>query len=95
MAPQPRTAPTKGQVLRWARFTRGLSTEVAAQRLGVATADLANMEEGNDQPSVGLLSRMCRVYRRPQGVLLLPSPPPTDPQPGFRFRVCSYGRWKP
>ena len=81
MAPAPKTAPTNGPVLRWARITRGLSAEIAAQRLGITTVDLGNMETGDDQPSVGLLSQMARVYRRPQGVLLLPFAPPTDPLP--------------
>ena len=81
MAPAPKTAPTNGPVLTWARITRGLSAEIAAQRLGITTVDLGNMETGDDQPSVGLLSQMARVYRRPQGVLLLPIAPPTDPLP--------------
>ena len=81
MAPAPKTPPTNGPVLRWARITRGLSAEIAAQRLGITTVDLRNMETGDDQPSVGLLSQMARVYRRPQGVLLLPFAPPTDPLP--------------
>ena len=81
MAPAPKTAPTNGPVLKWARITRGLSAEIAAQRLGITTVDLRNMETGDDQPSVGLLSQMARVYRRPQGVLLLPFAPTTDPLP--------------
>ena len=81
MASAPKTAPTNGPVLRWARITRGLSAEIAAQRLGITTVDLENMETGDNQPSVGLLSQMSRVYRRPQGVLLLPFAPATDPLP--------------
>ena len=81
MASAPKTAPTNRPVLRWARITRGLSAEIAAQRLGITTVDLENMETGDNQPSVGLLSQMSRVYRRLQGVLLLPFAPATDPLP--------------
>lgn len=59
------------EILRWARETAGLSIDVAAKKLAIgATKDLtpeqrlAQLEDGDEQPTRALLLKMAKQYRR-------------------------------
>jgi Zn-dependent peptidase ImmA (M78 family) len=64
-----------GDVLRWARQQRGLTPEVAAKRLQISEAKLADFESGSSSPTIAQLRKMSEKYRRPLIVLLLDEPP--------------------
>lgn len=74
-------APVNGDVLRWARETRGYTVDRAAERLNITPAELSSIEAGDAEPRLGLFSAMTRVYKRSQGVLLSPERPETEPLP--------------
>ena len=70
MPPQIQYAPVNGEVIKWARKTRGFTLERAAERLKITPAELRGIESGKAEPRLGLFTKMTRVYRRSQGVLL-------------------------
>jgi Zn-dependent peptidase ImmA (M78 family)/transcriptional regulator with XRE-family HTH domain len=70
------------KVLKWARETAGLSPQDAARKLGLkATKDqtpserIETLEAGDKQPSVALLRKMAKQYRRPLVSLYLAKSP--------------------
>lgn len=81
MTPPPRTAPVNPEVLKWARESCGYTLERASERLKIATSELDAIESGSIEPRLGLFTRMSKVYRRSQGVLLSPEPPQTEDLP--------------
>ncbi len=73
--------PTKHEVLEWARVVRGYTPTKAAHELGISEAELEALEHGDMAPSNALFQKMLRVYAQTESILLLPSPPHTDPLP--------------
>lgn len=72
----------KPEILVWARETSGLTTEQAAERLGIrgargvkAVDRLAAMEEGAQPVGRPLLLKMAKLYRRPLLTFYMSSPP--------------------
>lgn len=77
--------PVKGAVLEWARKFRGLSENDAAEKLGIAIADLDDFENERKQPSLTQFENFAAQYRLPQATLFLQTPPST-PNPPVDFR---------
>jgi Zn-dependent peptidase ImmA (M78 family)/DNA-binding XRE family transcriptional regulator len=73
--------PVKGSVLKWARKFRGLDEAQAAERLGIAVADLIAYEQERKQPSVTLFEAFASKYRLPQATMFLLTPPDLPPEP--------------
>ncbi len=67
-----------GDVLRWARESRGFSLKGAAKRLGVKPERLEDWESNNSAPTVKQLRRAAHIYARPIGVFFLAEPPEPD-----------------
>jgi len=72
--------PAKSDVLRWARHVRGYNRQDAARELGITDDQLAAIERGAP-PTSAIFGKMLRVYAQTESILLLPSPPETDPLP--------------
>src|SRR5260370_22278213 len=73
--------PVKGSVLKWARKFRGLDEAQAAERLGIAVADLIAYEQERKQPSVTLFEAFASKYRLPPATMFLLTPPDLPPEP--------------
>lgn len=72
-------------VLRWARESAGLTLEVAAQRIGVASVKLSAAEGGSGLLTFPQLRRAATVYKRPLAVFFLNEPPAVElPVADFR-----------
>jgi len=88
------------EVLRWARDTAGLSPDDAARKLGIksslkasASQKIEALETGEVQPSVSLLRRMAKQYRRPLVSFYLAKPPARGER-GEDFRTLPEGEHK-
>ena len=68
-------------VLVWARKVRGLTQAEAAKELGITEGLLKAIEEGEEHPTLALFNAMISVYKQPESILLLASPPNTPPLP--------------
>ena len=74
--------PITGETLRWAREERGFTIAQAAQRFGLAEAELRVFEgPGDHEIPAYLFKNMRSVYKQLESVLLLPAPPQPDPLP--------------
>jgi len=72
-------------VLKWARESGGLALDVAAQRIGVASAKLAAVEDGSGLLTFPQLRKAATVYKRPLAVFFLAEPPAVElPVADFR-----------
>lgn len=78
--------PIVGRVATWAREFRGLSLEEAAERMGVTTAELEEIETEVTQPSLTKFEKMASVYRLPLATLFRRTPP-IEPAPLADFRT--------
>jgi DNA-binding XRE family transcriptional regulator len=58
-------------VLKWARESAGLTLDIAAQRIGVASAKLFAAEDGSGQLTFPQLRKASGVYKRPLAVFFL------------------------
>ncbi|MBA2683602.1 MAG: ImmA/IrrE family metallo-endopeptidase [Chthoniobacterales bacterium] len=65
----------------WAREVRGMPGEVAARRIGVSAARLAELEDGASQPTLNQLRSIGRVYRKPSAFFYTSELPPKPEQP--------------
>ncbi|MGI9003521.1 MAG: ImmA/IrrE family metallo-endopeptidase [Pseudonocardia sp.] len=84
-------------VLRWARESAGLTTVVAARKIGVADDRVQQWEAGEAQPSIAQLRKAATAYNRALGVFFLPAPPADfDTLRDFRRQVdAASGEWSP
>ena len=65
----------KPELLRWARESAGLRSDVAAQKAGVAPLQIDEWEAGKGAPTIPQLRGLARAYKRPLAVFFLPEPP--------------------
>jgi len=65
----------KPELLRWARTSAGLTTEVAARKAVVKAEVLAGWENGSSAPTIPQLRKLANIYKRPLAVFFLPAPP--------------------
>ena len=72
--------PVSGRVITWAREFRGLSLEEAADRIGVTTDELRDIETEARQPSLTKFEKMASAYRLPLATLFRQTPPPAPPE---------------
>ena len=63
------------EVFRWARESAGLPLEDAARALGIISASLIAIEQGEKEPPRTVLSKMARAYHRSLLTFYLPVPP--------------------
>ncbi len=70
------------EILKWARETAGLTLEEAATKInlqqarGISASDrLAALEDGENEPTRSLLTRMAKQYRRPLLAFYMSAPP--------------------
>lgn len=70
------------EILKWARETAGLTLEEAATKInlqqarGISASDrLAALENGENEPTRSLLTRMAKQYRRPLLAFYMSAPP--------------------
>lgn len=68
-------ATVEPELLTWAREAASLSAEVAARKIGVRTAQVAEWELGIGRPTVVQLRKAAEAYRRPLAAFFLPEPP--------------------
>jgi Zn-dependent peptidase ImmA (M78 family)/DNA-binding XRE family transcriptional regulator len=73
--------PVQGAVLKWARAFRGLSLEEAADKLGLTTNELEEIEAGTKQPSLTQFEKFGSAYRLPLCTLFRRTPPPEPTKP--------------
>jgi Zn-dependent peptidase ImmA (M78 family) len=85
------------EILKWARETAGFSLEEASKKINLGPAygmlpsqRLNSYEQGEDEPSRSLLTRMAKQYRRPLLVFYLKEPPKVADR-GQDFRVLPKG----
>lgn len=68
-------APTSPKVLAWARRSACVSIEDAAKAASVTVERVQAWEDGEDQPTLGMLRNLAGKYKRPLAVMLLREPP--------------------
>jgi Zn-dependent peptidase ImmA (M78 family)/DNA-binding XRE family transcriptional regulator len=68
-------------LLRWARESAGLDSELAAKKAGVKPERLGSWEAGERRPTIVQLRKLAHIYRRPIAVFYLPEPPADIPAP--------------
>jgi transcriptional regulator with XRE-family HTH domain len=77
--------PVSGRVLAWARNFRALSLEEAAERLGISTAELEELEAEVRKPTLTKFEKIAATYQLPLATLFRRTPPPEpDELPDFR-----------
>jgi Zn-dependent peptidase ImmA (M78 family) len=79
--------PVAPSVLVWARKERGLSLESASARLRMPATELAEIENGSRQISLGTLEHIATHYRIPLVSLLMPDAPAVVGRPLHDFRA--------
>ncbi len=62
-------------VLIWARETSGLTTQIAAKKVGVSADRLAAWESDEQKPTFAQLRKLATVYKRPLAIFYLEEPP--------------------
>src|SRR5208283_1545608 len=73
---KPMEIPVNGEVLKWARTSAGYDIPQAKQELGITTDFLLELESpSRSYIPKALLSKLSRLYRRSELVLLLREPP--------------------
>lgn len=83
------------ELLSWARRTAALAPDDAVEKIGLGPAygrsaveRLRELEAGEAEPSVPLLRRMAKQYKRPLLSFYLPNPPLQEPR-GSDFRTLA------
>lgn len=62
-------------VLKWARESAHMTLGIAAAKVNVSPARLAEWEEGKDQPTIRQAETLAKAYRRPFALFFLPEIP--------------------
>lgn len=73
------------KVLKWARESARMSSEVAAAKVNVSVDKLENWEKGEVQPTIRQAQTLAKAYKRPFALFFLPEIP-NDFQPLQDFR---------
>lgn len=76
------------KILKWARETAKMSSDIAAGKVPVTETKLLEWEEGISQPTIRQAEILAKAYRRPFALLFLPDVP-MDFQPLQDFRKKS------
>lgn len=76
MAVAGKPSPITPAVLRWALEQDARPPEAVAELVGVPAGDLREWVEGEEQPTVGQVSKLAEVLQRPRVFFFLPAPPP-------------------
>lgn len=77
------------KVLVWARESLAINRNQAAEKTGIASKRLAQLEQGEKQPSFDELKEFSKAYKRTIATLLLSEPPKEKPLPPDRRTVDS------
>ena len=77
------------KVLVWARESLAINRNQAAEKTGIASKRLVQLEQGEKQPSFDELKGFSKAYKRTIATLLLSEPPKEKPLPPDRRTVDS------
>lgn len=77
------------KVLLWARESIAITRNQAAEKTGITAKRLAQLEEGEKQPTLDELKALSKTYKRTIATLLLTNPPKEKPLPKDRRTVDS------
>jgi Zn-dependent peptidase ImmA (M78 family) len=77
------------EVLIWARNSLALSKHKAAESIGINSARLDKLENGEKSPTIVELRSMAKIYKRTIATLLLKEPPHEKPLPSDRRTINS------
>ena len=64
-----------GEIIRWAREFYNMTTEEAAQAIGVDVLRYQNWEAGSEYPTYAKLKKISDVFRKPSAIFFFPEPP--------------------
>lgn len=74
-----------GKIIQWAREYYNMSSEEAAQKIGVDVEKYKNWEAGTDHPTYAKLKKISDVFHKPSAVFFFPAPPKiTSPKGDLR-----------
>ncbi len=77
------------EVLVWARESIAISKNQASEKTGISFRRLAQLEQGERQPSLEELKEFSKQYKRTVATLLLSQPPDEKPLPSDRRTIDS------
>ena len=75
-----------GKIIQWAREYYNMSSEEAAQKIGVDLEKYKDWEAGTDDPTYAKLKKISDVFHKPSAVFFFPAPPQIVP-PLPRFGI--------
>lgn len=64
-----------GKIIQWAREYYNMSSEEAAQKIGVDLEKYKDWEAGTDYPTYAKLKKISDVFHKPSAVFFFPTPP--------------------
>lgn len=64
-----------GKIIQWAREYYNMSSEEAAQKIGVDLEKYKDWEAGTDYPTYAKLKKISDVFHKPSAVFFFPAPP--------------------
>lgn len=64
-----------GAIIKWARERYNMSTEVAAQAIGIDRQRYERWERNEDFPTYAMLKRISDLFQKPSAVFFFPAPP--------------------
>lgn len=74
-----------GKIIQWAREYYNMSSEEAAQKIGVDLEKYKDWEAGTDYPTYAKLKKISDVFHKPSAVFFFPTPPKiTSPKGDLR-----------
>lgn len=74
-----------GKIIQWAREYYNMSSEEAAQKIGVDLEKYKDWEAGTDYPTYAKLKKISDVFHKPSAVFFFPAPPKiTSPKGDLR-----------
>ena len=71
-----------GKIIKWAREYYNMTTEEAANAIGIELQKYCSWENGTDFPTYAKLRKVSEVFRRPSAVFFFPEPPKLPPIKG-------------
>lgn len=83
------TIGVNSEVLVWARNTLAMNRTNASEKSGISLQRLAQLEEGEREPTLEELKELSKTYKRTIATLLLNKPPKEKPLPSDRRTINS------
>ena len=64
-----------GAIIQWAREHYNMSTEVAAQAIGIDTQRYERWERNEEFPTYAMLKKISELFQKPSALFFFPAPP--------------------